>query len=123
LTLRNLGLEAGKDKNTAISRYREPHPNAGQYRFPDVAGRYIKLKARLANPKPSGNQKDEKIRELREAIKIKDEELLLSARVNNQLDAENSELKRKKRELENEVARLRQENMKLGSLRERSGNR
>jgi hypothetical protein len=50
LTLRNLALEAGTDKNTPISRYGKSHPKAGEYRFPDVVERYVKLKARLTNP-------------------------------------------------------------------------
>jgi predicted RNase H-like nuclease (RuvC/YqgF family) len=67
--------------------------------------------------KPDGGGKENKISELREVIKTKDEQLALAARVNNQLDAENFELKQENKELRQDTARLRQENMRLVSSR------
>ena len=112
LTVRNLALEAGVNKDTPLSRYPRRHPNAGRYRFPDVVDRFRELIAKKVKP-PIEERKKNKIQELQEIIKNKNERELLSARVNNQLDAENVALKHRNHELEEEVVRLREENAEL----------
>lgn len=107
-------MEAGgKSKDTPLSRYGKGHPKAGQYRFPDVAARFHKLKAKGPPPQREIDPKDKKIQELREVVRSQDEKILMLARVNNELDAENVDLKRRNKELEEQINRLRNESMKV----------
>lgn len=114
LTLRNLALEAGgKSKDTPLSRYPKNHPRAGEYRFPDIVERYHKLKARKNLRQFNVDPKDEKIQELYQMIKSQKEDNVLLARSNNELDAENYELKRRNKELEEQLGKLRKEGLKV----------
>jgi hypothetical protein len=114
LTLRNLALEAGgMSKDTPLSRYRKNQDKAGEFRFPDIASRFKSLKYKeLPHPDSEDPQKV-KIRKLREERNIVEEKLQLSARANNQLDAENYRLKQRNKELEKQNAQLRQSAMKI----------
>jgi hypothetical protein len=110
LTVRNLATEAGVNKDTPLSRYPKGHPKAGNHRFPLVVKRFKKLKKKVT---PPVDTKDEDNQKLRERIKEQDLQILLSARANNQLDAENVEVKRRCDELEKDMARIRDENARL----------
>jgi hypothetical protein len=118
LTVRTLATEAEVNKDTPLSRYPKEHSKAKQYRFPKVVARFKKLTAKKIKTPPE-DPKDKENKKLRESIKEKDEEILLMARVNNQLDAENVRLERRDQELEKEIARLRDENAQLrqGNIR------
>jgi hypothetical protein len=111
LTLRSLSVEAGVSKDTPLSKFREGHPQVGQYRFPTVVKRFRELKKRGNKDDPE-NLKDKKIRELRDALAQSNREKQQLAEVNNELDAENYELRRRNKELEEQNAGLRREAFK-----------
>ena len=100
-------------KDTPLSRYRKDQPNGGDYRFPDIAARFNKLKAQKTTRPSSNDLKEAKIQELRKIIESLQEKNLLLARANNQLDTRAVELERRYRELEEQNARLRQECLKI----------
>jgi hypothetical protein len=101
LTVRNLAIEAKVSKDTPFSRYRNGQANAGEYRFPYIVDK---------------NPRDNKIRELRQLLKAKDKLLLSQARAINQLDAELYDTKNRNQELEDQLAQLIRENMKVISI-------
>jgi hypothetical protein len=113
LTVRNLALEAEVSKDTPLSRYPKSHKKKGKYRFPKVVVRFKELKIKLAGKPSVKERKRTESQRLRDIIKEKDEQILLSARANNVLDAKNSDLENRNRDLEKEVTRLREENARL----------
>lgn len=123
LTVRNLAAEAEVSKDTPLSRYRGGRRGRGEYRFPDVAARFISLKEKLARRPAAGHSKDVKIQELREVIKVLREQLLLAHRVNNRLDAEVYEKTRRVRELEEHIAKVRRDNLKVIKFDKNKGGR
>jgi chromosome segregation ATPase len=122
LTIRNLAAEAEVSKDTPLSKYREDHPQAGEYRFPKVEARFNTLKKKLHDGPGPENIKDRKIKELRERNEELEEQLVLSHRANNKLDTELYEKDRYIRELEEQATTLRRDSLRvLPSVKERSG--
>lgn len=111
LTVRNLAAEAEVSKDTPLSRCRKGQ--SGEYRFPDIVARFRALQKKLRGAPTPKSPKDRKIQELREVIKDVKEKLLAACRVNNQLDAERYEDKRRIKELEGLVTKLRREGLKV----------
>ena len=105
LTRLNLATEAGVAKDTPFSRYREGHPQAHTYRFPEIVERFNRLR-KNGRPEPQPEPNPDTVAELKDTISELRGALSASRCVANALDAQNVELKRSNSELEELASRL-----------------
>jgi hypothetical protein len=128
LTRLALAKEAEVAPDTPFSRYRIDNSRAGEYRFPEVVGRFDALRKRL-----SGKSRDrslrEEVKELKQANKHLNARLEANRRVVNAQDIKIEELETRMRDVEelllqrsnkleaaeNELRRLRKGRLKGGS--------
>lgn len=112
LTRLNLAKEAGVARETPFSRYRQDHPKAGEYRFPEVVERFKRLRKKgkvVPEPRPDETAK------LKAVIEELQNMLSASRYVANALDAQSIDLKRRNSELEELVSSLGKERDEINS--------
>jgi hypothetical protein len=112
LTRLNLAKEADVAKDTPFSHYRQPHPKAGAYRFPDIVERFKRLRKQ---DKPEPTPEPDEVAKLKATIVDLQTALSASRIVVNALDAQNVDLKRHGAELEELVSAIGEENENLKS--------
>jgi hypothetical protein len=112
LTRLNLAKEAGVARETPFSRYRQDHPKAREYRFPEVVERFKRLRKKgkvVPEPRPDETEQSKAtIAELQNMLSA-------SRYVANALDAQNIDLNRRNGELEELVSSLGKERDELNS--------
>ncbi len=119
LTIRTLAQEAGVSKDTPLSRFRKGQAQAGEFRFPDVVARFHKLKEGNGSEQPAKAKKrpqdkrEARIHELNQSVADYKRKLLQHDRVLNELDAEVVELRERCRQLTEQNAGLRQNQLKV----------
>jgi hypothetical protein len=99
LTRLNLALEAEVSKDTPFSRYRAGHPNAGEYRFPKIVNRFIRLR-RKRSPKVKEPTTGNEVKELKAQVEELKMMLSASRSVVNAQDIQIDDLKRRCQDLE-----------------------
>jgi hypothetical protein len=112
LSLRNLAIEAGVNKDTPFSRYKKGSISAGTYRFPEVVARFKEIKAKAEGRNQKNGFKNQ-IDELRNTIHDYENKFLQQARIANQQDQRIIELEKYCRDLESQISNLRQEKSKV----------
>lgn len=99
LTRKALAAEAGVSADTPFARYRLGHPQAGQYRFPEVVWRF-KLLRKKALPRNSSLSLKKQVTELKVTNKHLGVQLRASRTVVNAQDIRIGELELRIREIE-----------------------
>ncbi len=106
LTRLNFATEAGVSKDTPFSRFRQGHPKAGEYRFPQVVDQFKRLREKL-RAKPKEEARDEEIAKLKVTNAELERMLYASRCVVNAQDIKIDNLERRCRELEENVLNFR----------------
>lgn len=117
LSLRNLALEAGVNKDTPFSRYKKDSDRAGNYRFPEIVSRFEELKAKTEDRNRKNSSKNQ-IDELRNIIKDYERKFIQQARIANEQDQRIIELENNCRELESTIVKLKQDKLKILKIKE-----
>lgn len=112
LSLRNLALEAGVNKDTPFSRYKNISVLAGNYRFPEIVARFKKLKSQVEISANKNNLKNQ-LTELRETIREYEKKFIKQCRVINEQDYRIVELETYCRELELQNSDLRKQKLNI----------